>query len=208
MDGARQREFVAAAAAGYALSRMLSSAPDDGILERLHDPLTRSSWPLADETSLAALAGIGAGSEAELVRADWNRVLGPDGTLSLRESAWREVPEAEVVDELGCFYRSVELQRSATAALPADHLAVELFCLAHLTASAAGPSVRGEVGWVEERCRRVADLRACHLDLFWEPAMTEFGRSVEVPELQAVPALVGGFLTALEQVTVPLGAEP
>lgn len=208
MGDARQREFVAAAAAGFALSRILLTAPDDGILDRLRDPRTRSSWPLTDEVSSAALTGIGTGTEAERIRADWNRVLGADGMLSLRESAWRDVPEAEVVDDLERFYRSVALQRSSTDALPVDHLCVELLCLAQLAASAAGPSARGERHSVGETGALIAGFRARHVDLFWQQAMTEFGASVETPELGAVPALVGGFLAALEQLTVPFVAQP
>jgi TorA maturation chaperone TorD len=212
MDDARQREFVAAAAAGFALSRMLLAAPDDGILERLRDPQARSSWPLTDEVSQAALAGIGAGTEPERIRADWNRVLGADGVLSLRESIWRDVPEAGVIDDLERLYRAVDGQldgrHSATGGLPADHLAVELLCLAHLAASAAGPLARGERPRAEEACVLIVGLWDRHVDLFWEPAMTEFGLSVETPELQAVPALVGGFLSAIEQLTVPLVVEP
>jgi TorA maturation chaperone TorD len=208
MEDVRQREFVAAAAAGFALSRMLLAAPDDGILERLRDPQARSSWPLTDETSRPALAGIGAGTEAERIRTDWNRVLGTDGVLSLRESAWSDVPEAELVDDLERLYGSIGLQRSVLDGLPADHLAVQLLCLAQLAASAAGPLARGEFGPAGETCALIADLRARHVEPFWRHAMTEFGSAVETPELRAVPALVGGFLAAMGRLAVPLGVEP
>jgi TorA maturation chaperone TorD len=208
MEDTRQRESVAAAAAGFALSRLLSGAPDDGVLERLRDPRTRSSWPLADVTSRVALAEIGEGTEPERVRSDWIRVLGAGGLLSLRESDWLDVPEAEVVDDLERLYASVEFRRDSTGTLASDHLAVELLYLAQLAASAAGPSARGERDTAEVTYALIGDVRARHVDLFCEQAMSAFEANVETPELRAVPALVRGFLTALEQLPVTVVAAP
>lgn len=161
------------------------------------------SWPVRNEASLAALAGISRGFDPGEVMAEWRTLLGEPG-LVLREGEATGTDPEPLEAGLVADYTAEGFSLAHTSGRPRDHLGVELMFLAHLASRLSQTFPDADREGVR-LAGVISGFRRDHLDAFAPQALASLGDRATTAVLVAVPGLATGFLTALEAVAAGSG---
>lgn len=186
----------AAAAAGFAVSRLLLVAPDDAMAARLADRHGRLSWPIRNESTVDALKQISHGFDSEATRAEWALLFSDQaGSIRMRESSRTGADPDVLATQLDELYHSTGFARAAAAEHPSDQLGVELMFAAQLVAEfgRAEANPEQQTHWREQ----LATFSTTHLDRFCDEVLTDISVRADSALLAAIPGLVIGYRQAL-----------
>lgn len=179
------------AAAGFALSQVVLAPPERGFLLRMRDSRARRSWPLHDAASEAGLSLVGQGFEAQGVREDWGRLLGPGAEVDAL------LPDAAALVEL---YDALGVPAEQRAGVPDGHAGLALMGLAHGVARRAQVRTEGDVAESERLRGLTADLLGRVRDGV-TAAADAVGAGADSTFYRAVPLWIAGYLDAVAEQT-------
>lgn len=175
------------AAAGFALSQVVLAPPERGFLLRMRDSRARRSWPLHDETSTVGLALVGEGFDAQGVREEWTRLLGPGGEVAVL------LPDA---DALVSLYEGLGVPAEQRAGVPDGHVGLALLGLAHGVALAGQLRAAGDAAEASRLHRLTAALLE-RVKAGVSASAEEIGAGADTTFFRAVPLWIFGYLDAI-----------
>lgn len=181
--------------AGFVLARLLLEPPSQALAENFGDNEMRTTWPLRDEQSRAALDSLAPDPYEDLPRDHLTMFHRPPRRVALHESAWR----ADATDPatVRATLRD-QYERAGVRPLPEDdHVAHQVTLLAHLATQIGRAAAAGEMTTARAHARTAVQFRGAHLDPMIDPILRGIDEHARTHLYRAVPGLLRGFLTAL-----------
>lgn len=180
--------------AGFVLARLLLEPPSQALAENFGDPQMRTTWPLRDDQSLAALDALGPEAYEDLPRDHLTMFRRPPPRVPLNESAWHSADTDPAA--LRTTLRD-QYERAGLRPLPADdHVAHQLALLAHLATLIGRAAAIDELTTARAHARTAVQFRRAHLDRVIDAILRGVDEHARTHLYRAVPSLVRGFLSA------------